>query len=432
MSDHAKFSPSSLARVAACPGSPNLIAQLPEDQRKSPDTAASLQGTLRHAMLAERVAAHLLRDTSGVVLASTPTADDWRAVDAVWGRIKDHPALTQRLGHKCWSEQAVEIGKWCGLPPEELWGTADLILATPSVLEIADAKFGQRIVQPDTLQLKAYAVGAGALLIDPATGQFAPEHRQVRNVRLTILQPANPQVVTSETYPLDVLQTWAKELGAVVKAAQAPDAPLNPGDHCTFCPAGTTCPARNQAARAAVSGMFNILTGELTITEETPQQSHAPLDEVEALLDLRPEELSADQIGRILDLAPPVEELFKALRKRAEAALKAGGTVPGWKLIEGRRSREWTIPEDGLAAELRRIGLKASEFQKITIQSPAQLEKVVQASGIKKRVERFGAMWKWKEGGPVLAPEGSPEPAWRAPEAMFEQVVENPQDVDWL
>lgn len=434
MSDHAQFSPSGLYRVAACPGSPNLIAQLPEELRSSPDTAASLQGTLRHLMLAERFKAHVYPGLSGeqIVFPSVPTADDWRALDVVWPYVENHKALSGHYGCRAWSEQKLEIGRWCGLPQELLWGTADLVLATPQVMEIADAKFGRRLVEPDSIQLKAYAVGAGALLMGPGS-QFTAEFRQLRTVRLTILQPEAPRPVSSQDFPLETLQNWAKEIGDVVRAAQAPEAPLNPGDHCTFCPAGSSCPARNQAAQVAVSSMFEIIgAGGTDPEEDAPDSSSTPqapaastanplLDQVDELAHTRPEELNADQLGRILDLAPVVEALFKALRTRAEKLLRDGQPVDGWKLIEGRRGREWTIQEQAdLVAQLRKLGLSAEEIWDKSVRTPAALDKIVGSKANKRAVARFAEMWTWKTGKPVLAPESSPEPAWRDANAMFE------------
>jgi hypothetical protein len=309
-------------------------------------------------------------------------------------------------------------------------------------LEIAAAKFGRRLVECDSIQLKAYAVGAGALLMGPGS-QFAPEFRQLRTVRLTILQPEAPRPISSQDFPLETLQNWAKEIGDVVRAAQAPDASLNPGDHCTFCPAGTSCPARNQAAQVAVSSMFEVIGAGGTDPEEdstepttqAPAPAPAPstanplMNQVDELAHTRPETLNADQLGRILDLAPVVEALFKALRTRAEKLLRDGKPVDGWKLIEGRRGRRWTIPEQAdLVAGLRKLGLSAEEIWDKSVRTPAALDKIIGSKSNKRAIAKFADMWKWEKGKPVLAPESSPEPAWRDADTMFEaQPKEEPK-----
>jgi hypothetical protein len=438
LSDHAKYSPSSLSRIQACPGSPNLIAKLPEDQRRGKDSPASLQGTLRHALLAEKFLAHTdPSNPTGVELPYTPTAADHAAAQLVWSWVESHPALRASPGHWAWSERRIEIGKWCGLPEGELWGTADLILVTPKTLTIADAKFGQRIVSPDSIQLKAYAVGAGSLLADNIGG-FLPEFRGVREVELVILQPTAKDLVSSKTYPLEAMMDWATEVGDVVRATKDSAAELSPGDHCVFCPASTSCPARNGAAMGAIQDMFAVI-GEPGPAAEPVDAPHSagspPLEEVSRLAGIDPTTLDADQLGRILDLAPVVEALFKDLRKRAEAMLKEGKPVDGWKLVEGRRAREWVQDPDATLAVLRSLGLKAEEIWKKELQTPAALDKIIAASGVKRRITKFGELWKWKEGKPTLAPESSPEPEWgksKAPFTPTEQAESVEPVVEWM
>ena len=422
---HARYSPSALTRIAACPGSLALIEKLPPELRSSPDTPASIQGTRRHLLLAEEFQGLL---GNRVPAYDTYPLGDQQAVNQILPYLKQHAALARPPmgfdGEFTWSEQQVEIGRWLGvgLQEGEFWGTADLILCTRDTLEIADAKFGQRLIDPDCLQLKAYALGAGALLVDPQTGEFWQPLRTVRNLKLTILQPTAPQVVRSVVKPLDALSEIREELGAIVRATQAPDAPLNPGDHCHFCPAATSCPARLAAAEQATTTMFEVLKMPTAApSPAAPADSASPLlSQVESLTQVDPVSLDVDQLARVLDLAPIVRQLFKDLEARATKLLKDGGDLPGWKLVEGRRGREWTLTEEAaLVRALGACGLSAKEIWKKELESPAALDKVVQAKGNKAKLTKFAELWAWKAGSPVLAPAADPRPGLRDAEAMF-------------
>src|SRR3546814_20047032 len=52
------------------------------------------------------------------------------------------------------------------------------------------------------------------------------------------------------------LLDWAVELVDAAKRTARPDAPLNPGDWCKFCPAAPTCPALRQKALDVAKAAF--------------------------------------------------------------------------------------------------------------------------------------------------------------------------------
>jgi len=275
------------------------------------------------------------------------------------------------------------------------------------------------------LQLKAYAVGAGRLLMDPAgSGQFAPEYRQMRTVKLTILQPEAEIYVRSQTFPLLDLERWAREIGDIVRRAQDPWAERIPGEtQCRFCPAAATCKERLESVGQAFNAMF----------EELP----APIASVDAITDLvehqmtqDPGDLGAEELGRLLDQAPLIEQWLKDVRKRAAAMLEAGETVPGWKLIEGRRSRKWNAEENETVAVLKKLGFAVGEIYERKLLGPASLEKLPKLAGNKTKRERLAELWHWSEGKPTLAPESDPAPAIGAPTTMFDPIETDP--LDWL
>jgi hypothetical protein len=130
MENHASFSPSSLERVAECPGSHARIAALPPELRLCTDSEASLRGTRLHGVLANRVSVRIGLDADPRWEEPPPGSEDAAALSRIWSYVDQHPALQSGPGRAVWVEQRVEIGRWCGLPEGDLWGTADLILAT--------------------------------------------------------------------------------------------------------------------------------------------------------------------------------------------------------------------------------------------------------------------------------------------------------------
>src|SRR3546814_20659010 len=52
------------------------------------------------------------------------------------------------------------------------------------------------------------------------------------------------------------LLDWAVELVDAAKRTARPDAPLNPGEWCKFCPAAPTCPAFRQKALDVATAEF--------------------------------------------------------------------------------------------------------------------------------------------------------------------------------
>src|SRR3546814_10204798 len=71
------------------------------------------------------------------------------------------------------------------------------------------------------------------------------------------------------------LLDWAVELVDAAKRTARPDAPLNPGEWCKFCPAAPTCPALRQKALDVAKAEF-AEDGALVL----PDVSTLPLSDV--------------------------------------------------------------------------------------------------------------------------------------------------------
>ena len=139
-----------------------------------------------------------------------------------------------------------------------------------------------------------------------------------------------------------------------------------------------------------------------------------------------PEDLTEDQLGRTLDLAPMVQEWFKECEKLAAKRLKEGQPVGGWKLVEGRGSREWksSLTEGDVVLQLKKLGVKVGDIYTKKLVSPAQAEKLPAFTASKTKAQKLAPLIARKDGKPQLAPESDPRPGVDALHGMFEKVEE--------
>jgi hypothetical protein len=86
--------------------------------------------------------------------------------------------------------------------------------------------------------------------------------------------------------------------------------------------------------------------------------------------------------------------------------LQAGGTVPGYKLVPKRATRQWVDPAKAQAA-LEDLGLDQTELMETKLLSPAQAEKVLK----KHKLAMPGDLIVAVSSGDTLATEDDPRPA---------------------
>jgi 3-hydroxyisobutyrate dehydrogenase-like beta-hydroxyacid dehydrogenase len=71
-----------------------------------------------------------------------------------------------------------------------------------------------------------------------------------------------------------------------------------------------------------------------------------------------------------------LEDWIKQLRQFALQRLENGASVPGYKLVAKRATRQWTDEATAVAA-LTALGVDESELMVTELKSPAQVEKVL-------------------------------------------------------
>jgi hypothetical protein len=273
-----------------------------------------------------------------------------------------------------------------------LFGTADAVVYKPlsKTLVVADYKHGAGIAVDveDNLQLMYY--GLGALL---STGL------PCETVDLVIVQPRcehEDGKVRRWSFKSSQMLDFAADLAFDAAAVFKPDAPLNPGKHCRFCPAAPAkCPAIRDKANALAKLSF---------------KADLPYD--------------PGQLDQALRFLPAMEGWIKRVREFAYAEAVAGRTPPGWKLVEKRASRKWAASEEEITAYMAdATKLDAREFyEEPKLKSPAQMEKLASKQinmGLRKMIVAVSS-------GHNLVPESDPRPAAKLdPQSMFTLIDDN-------
>lgn len=244
----------------------------------------------------------------------------------------------------------------------DLGGTNDAVLSAPfDKVIVYDYKHGAgyAVEVQDNPQLLYYALGA---YMGTDCG----------DVEIVIVQPRarhRDGPVRRQKLSTQDLLFWANEqLMPAVRRASAPDAPLHAGEWCRFCRAKPTCPQLHTTAVRAIGHEFD--------TVELPA----------------PERLSERDILRVLASKELLIDWLASIENHVFEKLRAGGTVPGYKLVRGRSARQWT---DEKTLVERFFKHRDKLFSKKII-SPTQFDKLYKKEG-----------WKIKYEDLVVKPEGS-------------------------
>ena len=248
----------------------------------------------------------------------------------------------------------------------EGFGTGDLVIVADGVLEVVDFKGGRgvRVEAERNSQLMLY--GLGALL------EFDPLY-DIRNVRMTIVQPRLNNISTYET-TTDELIRWAQtEVRPKALLAYEGKGEFCAGEWCRFCRARYTCRKRSEYHMRLAERDFKA-----------------------------PDLLTDEEILDILPVAESLNNWVADLIAYATQQAVDGKTWPGYKLVAGRSVRKYTSE-----AEVIRAATEAgyTDIYKTTLLGVGDLEKRM---GRKKFSEVLGKYVVKPVGAPQLVPENDP------------------------
>lgn len=370
---HAKLSASGAHRWMNCPGSVRLEAEFPD---VTSDYAE--EGTLAHEFVELRLKKELVepRITARKYNAELKKlqAKKFYAPEMIRHAENYVDKVTELFDSvknaACYSEQKVKLDSW--IP--ESFGTCDTIIAASSKLIIVDFKYGQGVPvsAENNPQLMLYALGA----LDYFDLIYGFDI-----IKMVIIQPRLENGYSEFTMTRNALLDFGEKVKEAAKATESPDAELKCGEWCRFCKARNQCRARVE---------------EAFLVETMPHTG------------MRPELLSSREIGEYLAKGKILKAWLDDVSKYAEKELLSGNSIEGWKLVEGRTTRQWTNEEDAFG-EIIAEGLAQEamlyERKPLTL---AQVEKLLTKPVFEKHLLRYVTR---SAGKPTMVEESDKRPA---------------------
>jgi len=244
----------------------------------------------------------------------------------------------------------------------------------------------------------------GDALVRLAETLFGPE--QFNTVRLFIHQPhlgiADEWVLSLEELRMhvDEIEIRGEEALALVGAAKDDIyGCLTPGlSQCQYCDAKAECPALEGFTRQTIVDDFEDVSRPVM-----PEKVEAATQRVQS-------QAGSDNahIASLLPHIALVRLWCDAVEERAESELSQGNSVPGYKLVEGRKgTRKW-IDEQSAIQKLKNQHIKRGEIFQEKLLTPAQAEKLIGKEKYARLLAQYVAQSTCK---PQVVPEADKRPA---------------------
>jgi len=277
-------------------------------------------------------------------------------------------------------EQRLNFSKWV----PEGFGTGDFVIIADGTMEICDLKYGKGVPVSaiDNKQMRLYALGAITEF------EFLYD---IKNVRMTIIQPRLDSISTDEITSVELLK-WADEFVKPMAAlAFKGEGEFCPGGHCGFCRAKAVCKARADKNMELAKYEF-----------------------------AKPTTLDYEDIAFILGKADELAKWAKDIQTYALEKAVEGEEFPGWKIVEGRANRKYT--DEVLIAKT----LLDNGYRNSSIYKPDELfgiSAMEKSIGKKVFAELIGEYIEKPQGKPVLVIETDKRKVFNSVKEDFEAVA---------
>ena len=378
MAKHALLSASSANRWLNCPKSVRLTEDIPEP-KSSPFAA---EGTLAHAIAEEYLRG--CASGKGCAFEDYEVPDKFKNDPLYYdGMFQDVVPYLEYIVNTYESksraatldiEARLDFSKY--VPGG--FGTGDAVIIDNDTLEIIDLKFGKGVLveAEDNPQIMLY--GLGALHVYDYIFD-------IRTVKMTIVQPRLNHLATFELKAHELREWGNKDVAPIAQLAYNGVGEQKAGEWCRWCKVKATCKARAEKQGQTIAMMAEA-------------------------------ELTDDQICQVLAASSEVKAWLSDVESNIVQRLTDGGSLAGWKLVEGRSNRKIKEPE-ALAEVLLSNGVESALIYKPQeLQSLTMLEKAVG----KTRFKELCGDYVYKPPGKAsLVPESDKRPALGSVENDF-------------
>jgi hypothetical protein len=371
------FRPSYSATSLFCAGS--LLPSLTAVDKAGYEAA---EGTVFHELIAE----WQTRGRPDHWLGQTREVDGYTVeiVEEMFTHAEECLTRANEIHGDRYVETRVDLTAITPIPGQG--GTCDLAFCRQGILDITDWKYGKgvQVFAYKNTQLMLYALG------------FYFEFNQFYDFQLIRMRIAQPRFNHWDLWEVQVEELlefadWARERWSL---AWQPDSPRTPSPKaCQWCKVRLTCPALEVARQALVDLTFEVLD----VDPRQPVQPVAPV--------IPPAiELTTTQLAQIYRYRKLMESWFSDIGDELIARGLSGEDLGGqWKVVEGRPGRRrWTDEEQAVQA-FDRIGVDPYE---VKLRSPAQVEKLVRAAGVRDPTPYVNLFTDRTPGKPALVPIG--------------------------
>lgn len=384
---HAKLSASGAKKWLACPGSILMEAKVPDRV-----SAYAAEGTNAHALGEAKIrlaTKEYTKEKYHKAIKDLEIDDEMEEhTDAYrdfvierFNRAKgEDPSAILLL------EQRLDFSEYV----PEGFGTGDCLIIAAGTLEVIDLKYGKGVpVKAEgNPQMRLYALGALAAY------DFLYE---VDKVNMCIYQPRIDNI-DDDVMTAEELRVWGSEIHhAAVKAFDGVEE-YCAGSHCdtNFCKARPFC--RTYAERKLELAKFDFK---------------------------KPAQLEPDEISEILEQAEALAKWATLVKDYAlDEAINKGTVFPGYKVVEGRSNRAFSIDDTLIAGQLIASGYNEDSFYPRKLISLGAMEKYLGKKDFQKILGEYVIK---PTGKPTLVPETDKRPALNSSDAAkadFEHLIE--------
>lgn len=348
--EHAICSASGAERGLACLGSVAMCALVtpPEESR------AAKEGTQAHE-LSEKLLYPLVfhYNKTGEDAWDTASIMDFTLYEHYPREMFDHCLEYTRLiwdnvreykPKKIFIETKLDLDKNL-----QMFGTSDCFfgfkLKDKKILSVWDFKYGKRhVVEVRSAQLPFYAnaiINSTGVTPDEAwlnIYQPRAEHKDGEH-RVAVLSYKELRDWNEK------FLAWGEAAPALIgKNEKELEAYVTTGDHCLFCDGKIACPAYKKKLQQDAGMDFM----------DDPDLLPAPQDAEGRILSYFQQ--YPEEAAKFLTAIPRIEKFCTTYKQSSINFIQSGGSIPGWKLVQGRGRRQWK-EEAGVADALKKLGV---------------------------------------------------------------------------